>query len=74
MLEALATFLLVSMIKIIGMLFKCAPSGPQKHKTKESDGLHIKYHSMHSSNTTNTTTCKKLTSDNAKQIIFLSWQ
>ena len=47
MLEALATFLLVNMIKIIGMLFKCAPSGPQKHKTKESDGLHIKYHSMH---------------------------
>ena len=40
-LEALATFLLVNMIKIIRMLFKCAPSGPQKHKTKESDGLHI---------------------------------
>ena len=27
-----------------------------------------------SSNTTNKTTCKKLTSDNAKRIIFLLWQ
>ena len=38
LLEALATFLLLNMIKIIGMVFKCAPSSQQKHKT---------YHSMH---------------------------
>ena len=37
--------------------------------------LHDKYQRTKvSSNTANTTTCKKLTSDNAKRITFLIWQ